>query len=202
MTNNQQLEMQKISYVYVIQNKINNKIYIGKSNDPHKRFKDHVRSKGYIGNAIKHYGKENFTFQILEEHPTEQDAFEAEQFFIQYLNSMSPSGYNLNAGGLGGTNPSLLTRQKISKASKDRCPRLGCKDTKETKELKSLLFSGVGNPMYGKHHSVETKKKISNANKGKKRTQEEKERIRIILTGRKHTAKTKEKLSKKTFRKK
>ena len=59
--------------IYKITNKINGKIYIGQSNDIKRRFLEHTyRDKLPIDIAIKKYGKENFSFEILEECPTEQ----------------------------------------------------------------------------------------------------------------------------------
>jgi DNA mismatch endonuclease (patch repair protein) len=60
------------------------------------------------------------------------------------------------------------------------------------------------NPMYGKHHSEETKRKIGLTNKnrigywkGKKLSEETKEKIRLARIGTKHTEKTKLKMSQK-----
>lgn len=39
--------------------------------------------------------------------------------------------------------------------------------TEETKQKMSEAHEGIKNPMYGKHHTAETKRKISEANKGK-----------------------------------
>lgn len=58
--------------IYKIVNKINNKIYIGKTNDIQKRIKRHLRSvknkiNRYLYVAINHYGWENFDAEIIEE---------------------------------------------------------------------------------------------------------------------------------------
>ena len=63
--------------IYKITNLINNKIYIGQSVSPYKRFAQHCINHGVKGGknsdtslinlAIRKYGKENFSFEIMEE---------------------------------------------------------------------------------------------------------------------------------------
>lgn len=54
---------------------------------------------------------------------------------------------------------------------------------------------GEKNPMFGKHHSDETKSKLSKKNKGRKLTDEHKEKLRITSTGRFYSEETRKKLS-------
>ena len=65
-----------MAFIYVITNEINQKQYVGKTNqiDPSVRFQEHIRlfQKGWVGkrplyNAFKKYGIDNFSFTILEE---------------------------------------------------------------------------------------------------------------------------------------
>jgi group I intron endonuclease len=55
--------------IYVIKNKINNKIYIGKSIDIERRWIQHKyhKSRIFLHNVIKKYGFENFEFKIIQE---------------------------------------------------------------------------------------------------------------------------------------
>lgn len=55
--------------IYKIQNKINNKIYIGQSVHIERRFQEHCfpSKTSVISKAIQKYGKDNFTFDIIEE---------------------------------------------------------------------------------------------------------------------------------------
>ena len=55
----------------------------------------------------------------------------------------------------------------MSEESKDkiRKNKIGTKLTEVQKDRISKRVSGKGNPMYGKHHNEETRKKISDANK-------------------------------------
>lgn len=56
-------------YLYQIQNKINNKIYIGITTDPKAREYQHLRKKSggfsVIRQAVSKYGKESFEFKVL-----------------------------------------------------------------------------------------------------------------------------------------
>lgn len=82
--------------IYKITNLINGKIYIGQSVHIERRWQEHCQpsTKSMISNAIKKYGKENFSFQIIEECPIEK-LNEKEAFYIKQFNSLSPNGYNI-----------------------------------------------------------------------------------------------------------
>lgn len=82
--------------IYKIENLINGKVYIGQSVHIEKRWAEHCRpsSNSLVGEAIKKYGKENFSFQILE-ITTQEDLNNRESFFIKQYNSLVPNGYNM-----------------------------------------------------------------------------------------------------------
>lgn len=90
--------------IYVIENKINNKFYIGQSNNPIHRWKQHKwraengedKGKSAIHDAIRKYGIENFKFTILGWFTNYN---EKEKEYIKIYNSLSPNGYNLTEGG-------------------------------------------------------------------------------------------------------
>lgn len=66
----------------------------------------------------------------------------------------------------------------ISSHQKGRVPwNKGIPATDEFRKKMRVVCSGEKNPFYGKHHTDETKIKISKANKGKKRTEEERARM-------------------------
>lgn len=95
----------------------------------------------YFTNAINKYGWDNIDHIILFDSLTEYEAKELEQYFIQWYNTANRDyGYNISLGGESG-NHSEETRQKISNA------RIG-------------KYGGKNHPMYGKHHSEETKQKM------------------------------------------
>lgn len=93
--------------IYKIENKINNKIYIGKSIHIYQRWKEHKKkalnnnTKTYFHQALKFYGFNNFKWDIIEEVPLKK-LDEREKYWINYYNSIKPNGYNLTEGGEGG----------------------------------------------------------------------------------------------------
>ena len=89
--------------IYKIENLINHKIYIGQSIEIEKRWQKHLNAKDnfVIHKALQKYGKENFSFQIIEECDL-LDLDNKEQYWINYYNSLIPSGYNMIPGGSNG----------------------------------------------------------------------------------------------------
>lgn len=72
-----------MSYVYKITNNVNNKIYIGQTNDYNRRFREHKNQMSgnnpnkYLYNAFNKYGIENFSFEVIEEtdSPNERENY-------------------------------------------------------------------------------------------------------------------------------
>ena len=95
--------------IYKIENKINGKVYIGQSVNIRKRFiehryraydkKDEKTYDLYLYAAIRKYGKENFSFTIIEECKAEE-LNNREMYWIDYYKSnQKEHGYNLTDGG-------------------------------------------------------------------------------------------------------
>lgn len=82
-----------------------------------------------------------------------------------------------------------------------RIANLGKKASPETCQKMSINNTGEGNPMFGKHHTTETKQKISDAHKGKKHTDETKQLWSDQRKGKKQSKKTVEKRCRTTKRK-
>lgn len=82
--------------IYKIQNQINGKIYIGQSVHIERRWQEHCRASAHslIAKAIHKYGKENFTFEIIEECATD-DLDRLEEQYIKQYDSLAPKGYNI-----------------------------------------------------------------------------------------------------------
>ena len=116
----------------------NGKVYIGiTSQKLNRRFRD---GKGYYNNkhfynAIKKYGWDNFSHEVLFDNLTEEEAKLMEQFYIALYDSFK-NGYNRTLGGEGllGYTPTEETRIKLRNAN------IGKKPSPETieKRIESL----------------------------------------------------------------
>lgn len=78
------------------------KIYIGKSKKSEVAFKSYYGSGTILRSAINKYGKGAFTKTIIEECDTDEQLNEREKYWIKEFNSITPYGYNIHDGGLGG----------------------------------------------------------------------------------------------------
>ena len=148
--------------VYCLTNKINNKSYIGYSENVNERLRSHRKrslctapaasyKKYAIHNALGKYGLDNFAWEILETFTSKLEMIEAEEFYIAYFQTLAPNGYNLTKGGEGNS-PNLETRKKISntlktssffvgKKGKDH-PNFGKIVSEKEKENLKRKFSG------------------------------------------------------------
>lgn len=93
-------------YIYLIENKINNKKYVGKTTYSLKRrFAEHVRNiKKHpdrpLYRAMNKYGKDNFEIRELECCDISL-LEEREKYWISYFNTYLGDGYNATYGGSG-----------------------------------------------------------------------------------------------------
>lgn len=154
--------------IYKTTNLVNGKIYIGQDS---KNNPEYLGSGKIIKRAIKKYGKENFKKEILEVCANQTELDIKEKYWIQELNTINQDiGYNVSFGGQTGWYK-------------------GLKHTEETKRIYSLTRKGklIGdkNGMYGKQHTEETKKKISESLSGENNS----------FFGKQHTENTKKKMS-------
>lgn len=94
--------------IYKITNKINNKVYVGQSHFIETRWESHKRNAFYknshsynyiLYKAIRKYGVENFSFEIIEECSSEE-LNKREKYWIDFYNSYK-QGYNMTLGGEG-----------------------------------------------------------------------------------------------------
>jgi len=172
--------------VYQIVNKINGKSYVGITNDLERRWAEHTKGDGslIVYNALRKHGEDNFSFCLIERVENWQNACEKEKYYIKFLNTKTPHGYNLTDGGDGnseiggwnkGVSPSEEIRERISDTLKE-------------------YFKNNSNPFKGKFHSEESRKKISKSCK-KAMTVERREGISRIQKGRKASDETKRKMS-------
>lgn len=106
--------------IYKIKNLINGKVYIGQSVDIQYRFNNHKsesfnpKSNAYdtaIHRAIRKYGIENFSFEIVEECEQE-NLRDREIYWISHYGSFG-NGYNLTSGGEGVPTVNIKQAQQL-----------------------------------------------------------------------------------------
>lgn len=143
----------------------NGKAYIGiTSQKPEKRYSNGAGYKKCpkMHAAILHYGWNNVEHELLFSNLTKQQAEEKEIEMIAFYNSIE-NGYNIDHGGNCTGTHSIETREKISKGNKGKkMPPI----PEERRMAMAELFSGSGNPFYGKHHTEDAKLKQSRFMRG------------------------------------
>ena len=150
-----------VGYIYLITDTTNGMKYTGKH---------HYHIEGQLdpnyhgsGTIIKNIYKkrpETLKEEYIKTCYSEEEMCSDEQYYIKVFKTLWPNGYNLTEGGDGGI-PSEETRKKMSESR-----------------------SSEKNPMFGKHHSDETKQKISRVHKGKQTSEETKKKLSSALKGR------------------
>lgn len=167
--------------IYLITNKINNKKYVGQTwKKISYRWQEHStkeKSCVKLNRAIKKYGKDNFSVELLAICSSQYIADYLESYYIQEYNSIK-AGYNIREGGSHGK-LSESTKSKISKALKGRTI------SPETIEK-----------YRNRKQTQETKNKIGAKTKGQVLTDEHKNAITISNSNRIISEETKQKHSK------
>ena len=133
--------------IYKITNNINNKIYIGQTTRTlEERIAEHKRKRNpLISKAIKKYGIENFSIEIIDKASTINKLNEKEFYYIKKYNSIAPNGYNQCEGG-GNTIGYKHTEEAKAKMSEKR------KGRKLTEEWKNK----IGNSQKKKVINIDT----------------------------------------------
>lgn len=146
----------------------NETFHIGKGKG--QRYKEKKQSRNQFFKNIINKEKDNVTSEILVNNLTEQEAWDLEKQLIAEYKSKGECKTNFHEGGRGGNTGNYNNPErsrKISEAAKKRIGKL--------------------NPMYGKHHTEETKQKLREINLGKKLTPEHIEKLKEANRGRKKT---------------
>ena len=134
----------RFHFCYRTTNRVNGRTYVG------KRTTDRV-DDGYLGSgvllalAIKKYGRENFTREIIEFYDDSESAFLAE---VEHIRNARNSGERLYNVATGGTGTKLGPNRAKARAG-------------ELNFWYGKNRSGETNPMYGKQHRDATKTLMS-----------------------------------------
>lgn len=106
--------------IYKITNKINGKVYIGKTiRNIQDRFQRHIqdatsgRLDTHLARAIRKYGQSNFEVSLVEEVQEESNLSDREKYWIEQFNSFN-DGYNETRGGDGGNTYEAKTSEEMA----------------------------------------------------------------------------------------
>ena len=152
--------------VYIHRNKINNKVYIGITNNVKRRwrcegieYKPSKENTSSFWNAIQKYGFDKFEHIILECNLSQREAEEKEKYYIKkYDSANKDKGYNIALGGNGGKiykeHPKGMLGKHHNKDKKEKQRELMKKLNAEGK-CGAVWVNGHPRGMLGKHHSQE-----------------------------------------------
>lgn len=175
-------DVDKKFVVYRIINIINNKCYIGQTNNIKRRVRKHKNdSRIYntiLYRSIRKYGIDSFRVDVLCICDDKQELDEMEFHYIrQYKSRQFEVGYNLTDGGEG-TNGYITTdehKENISKALKGVVH--SNEHNKKISTTKKENYVKENHPNFGKHLPEEVRKSISDGKKGKHISEETKKKI-------------------------
>lgn len=112
--------------------------------------------------AIQKYGWDNIKHETIYSGLTKEQAETKERELIVLFDSIE-NGYNIEHGGNALGTHNIETRRKISTANKGKT-KPPCSE--ERKKKYSKMYSGSGNPFYGRVHTEETKAEHSKFMRG------------------------------------
>jgi len=172
----------KICGIYCIRNIKNNKRYIGQSVNIRARWSQHkahlnrnIHTNDYLQRSWNKHGMKEFVFEILEQCPKEQ-LNDKERYYIDKYDTMNTAfGYNLKSGGQDTNTVTDYVKEKTVKGLKTyyrEHPEAKQKNSERAykqwsnPEIKAKIL-GKNNGMYGKTHTEEARKKISEVQQGR-----------------------------------
>ena len=185
-------------FIYRITNKINGKVYIGKTvRSIDARWTQHLAdvrrgSDLLFHRAIRKYGADEFLVEVLYATEDFDELNRLECAAIQQHRSYERDyGYNLTLGGDGSSpgelNPMFGKTHTPEARELIRLAHLGTNQSEETKIKISEASRGSNNPFYGKTHTSERAlegcRKGGRTHIGKKRSLETKEKISTAARG-------------------
>ena len=159
--------------IYKILNKVNGKMYIGqtkhtlnyrKSQHLHESKKNNNQ---HIYKAIRKYGKDNFVWNVICECKNREELNEKENFFIWFLDTFE-NGYNKTTGGDCEYKHNEETIKILKYKRKLQPPPVSKGTIRKQKDIKIKKDqSGEKNSFFGKKHTEESKRKMSESHKGR-----------------------------------
>lgn len=158
-------KLDKKSGIYGINNKLNGKCYIGSSRNLYDRLVRHFNNNGSnkaLQDAFIKYGLQNFSFVVYVYAPyTLPQILDLETLYISYFPFEDLYNFKRIANSMLGYKHTSQAIQKMKDRFLDSInhPMFGKNHTVESKKL--ISKPGNKNPMFGKVHKIETKQAIS-----------------------------------------
>lgn len=174
--------------IYLITNNLTNEKYVGCTSLGFKqRFKTHIKESKYgdrmINKAIRKYGVENFSIELIEQVEDEEEAFEREAYHVKRLNTFALKkgalGYNRTLGGKGAKGHHK-SKEVIDNHKKMMKERGAWKGENNPKYRKGYLISGIFHPRIGQPLSEITKEKIRKINRVKFKGEKNPQSVNLV----------------------
>lgn len=153
-------------YIYIIQNKLTGKSYIGQKSCGFI-VEDYWGSSDSLLKDIKSLGIDNFSREILDWACDKQELNQKERFWIECIGTFKGFGYNLSVGGdgLGSGKDHPCYDKHYNSGVDSPFFGIGVKITDDVRRKMSQAKQnsfGSNNNFYGKHHTEEWKSQFRN----------------------------------------
>ena len=144
--------------IYRFTNLVNGKVYIGQTRNLAQRFAGHIRaskseSQTLLHRAIRKYGIDNFSFQVLFHVFDEADLSSYEQAFIAEHDCCAldgdHKGYNMTRGGEG-IGSELCAKLQQERVKQGKHNWLGINSTNDRSQHNQKMLSNGRHPFAGK----------------------------------------------------
>lgn len=147
--------------VYLITS-LSGKQYVGITRyNINARWKSHIRASKngsllLLSKAIRKYGEENFTIELIDTAPNRRQAYILEEMYILKLNTLWPHGYNMTPKGTGAVPGKSIPKSKETCIKISKIKTELYKDPKKREEQSKRL---------SEFYKTEEGKKISSKRK-------------------------------------
>ena len=148
----------------------------------------------YFWHAIQKYGWENFTVEVICLAIGFESANELEDYFIELYDLTNPEkGYNIRKGGSNGKHSEeskrLISQSKMGHSVSEETRKVLAEHASKqvhTPESRAKRSKSMTGKNIGRHHSDETKAKISKAGIGREKSAETRRKISEANSGENH----------------
>lgn len=179
----------KLQCIYQIRNTKTGGVYIGSTNDGHRRWTEHLRKlkagvhdNRYLQASFLKHGEEYFIFEVIELVGESEKLIEREQIIFDDTKKLGLKTYNIGN----------FVAAPLRGVTGEQHPFFGRKLSTEHKE--KCTNRGERNGMFGRNHSPDSKAKMCAARIGSKASDETRSKMSIAREGRKKSEEHKQKI--------